>query len=66
MSSSVVASGDYCDVADLVLEMREYRCYDITAAAKQVAQEIPSAVLEHAGECPYYSEPSRWAVLAVY
>ncbi|KAI0801553.1 hypothetical protein C8Q74DRAFT_1192313 [Fomes fomentarius] len=42
--------GDYCDVADLVLEMREYRCYDITAAAKQVAQEIPSAVMDHAGE----------------
>ncbi|EIW63704.1 uncharacterized protein TRAVEDRAFT_54903 [Trametes versicolor FP-101664 SS1] len=39
--------GDYCDVADLVLEMRDYRCYDITAAAKQIAQEIPSAVPEH-------------------
>ncbi|KAI0688579.1 hypothetical protein C8T65DRAFT_674282 [Cerioporus squamosus] len=39
--------GDYCDVADLVLEMRNYKCYDITALAKQVAQEIPSAVSEH-------------------
>ncbi|KAI0328425.1 hypothetical protein GY45DRAFT_1326276 [Cubamyces sp. BRFM 1775] len=39
--------GDYCDVADLVLEMRNYQCFDITAAAKQIAQEIPSAVPEH-------------------
>ncbi|OSD01103.1 hypothetical protein PYCCODRAFT_1392235 [Trametes coccinea BRFM310] len=39
--------GDYCDVADLVLEMRDYRCFDITGAAKQVAQEIPSAVPDH-------------------
>ncbi|RPD54458.1 hypothetical protein L226DRAFT_515835 [Lentinus tigrinus ALCF2SS1-7] len=39
--------GDYCDVADLVLEMRNYKCYDISALAKQVAQEIPSAVPEH-------------------
>ncbi|KAL1950859.1 hypothetical protein VTO73DRAFT_8 [Trametes versicolor] len=39
--------GDYCDVADLVLEMRDYRCFDITAAAKQIAREIPSAVSEH-------------------
>ncbi len=30
--------------------MRDYRCYDITAAAKQIAQEIPSAVPEHEGE----------------
>lgn len=43
------APGDYCDVADLVLEMRDYRCYDITEAAKQIAQEIPSAVPEHEG-----------------
>lgn len=46
---TIYALGDYCDVADLVLEMRDYRCYDITAAAKQVAQEIPSAVPEHEG-----------------
>ncbi|TFK84096.1 hypothetical protein K466DRAFT_554088 [Polyporus arcularius HHB13444] len=39
--------GDYCDVADLVLEMRNYTCSDITARAKRVAQEIPSAVIEH-------------------
>ncbi|KAI0363307.1 hypothetical protein BV20DRAFT_152621 [Pilatotrama ljubarskyi] len=38
--------GDYCDVADLVLEMRNYQCYDITNAAKAIAQEIPSAVPE--------------------
>ncbi|KAH9884670.1 hypothetical protein C8Q73DRAFT_719279 [Cubamyces lactineus] len=39
--------GDYCDVADLVLEMRNYQCFDVTAAAKQIAQDIPSAVPEH-------------------
>ncbi|KAI0352187.1 hypothetical protein OH77DRAFT_1428719 [Trametes cingulata] len=39
--------GDYCDVADLVLEMRNYQCFDITTAAKAVAQKIPSAVPEH-------------------
>lgn len=44
-----IVPGDYCDVANLVLEMRDYRCYDITAAAKQIAQEIPSAVPEHEG-----------------
>ncbi|CAL1693821.1 unnamed protein product [Somion occarium] len=36
--------GDYCDVADLVLEMRNYECHDITDAARKVAQEIPSVV----------------------
>ncbi|KAL1745891.1 hypothetical protein HDZ31DRAFT_81663 [Schizophyllum fasciatum] len=36
--------GDYCDVADTVLEMREYACYDITARAKEVASELPSVV----------------------
>ncbi|KAI0073033.1 hypothetical protein K474DRAFT_1775012 [Panus rudis PR-1116 ss-1] len=39
--------GDYCDVADLVLEMRNYQCYDITERARQVAQEIPSVVSSH-------------------
>ncbi|KZT00018.1 uncharacterized protein LAESUDRAFT_739770 [Laetiporus sulphureus 93-53] len=39
--------GDYCDVADLVLEMRDYCCYDITAVARQVAQEIPSVVSQY-------------------
>ncbi|KAI0652779.1 hypothetical protein C8Q79DRAFT_899343 [Trametes meyenii] len=43
--------GDYCDVADLVLEMRNYHCFDITEAAKQIAQEIPSAVPEHQAPC---------------
>ena len=47
------AIGDYCDVADLVLEMREYHCHDITTRAKQVAQEIPSAVPEHECERAY-------------
>ncbi|KAI0962634.1 hypothetical protein AcV7_001434 [Taiwanofungus camphoratus] len=39
--------GDYCDVADLVLEMRRYQCYDITEAARIVAKEIPSVVSSH-------------------
>ncbi|KAI8980636.1 hypothetical protein BD414DRAFT_492826 [Trametes punicea] len=39
--------GDYCDVANLVLEMWNYQCYDVTGAAKRIAQEIPSAVPEH-------------------
>ncbi len=41
--------GDYCDVADNVLEMRDYQCYDITEAARHVAQEIPSVVADHEG-----------------
>ncbi|KAI0776349.1 hypothetical protein BD413DRAFT_611016 [Trametes elegans] len=52
-SSSILViggCGDYFDVADLVLEMRDYRCFDITSAAKQIAQEIPSAVPEHEGD----------------
>ncbi|KAI0674028.1 hypothetical protein C8Q78DRAFT_1076971 [Trametes maxima] len=44
--------GDYCDVADLVLEMRNYQCFDITTVAKQIAQEIPSAVPEH--QAPHF------------
>ncbi|KAI9070248.1 hypothetical protein FKP32DRAFT_1639999 [Trametes sanguinea] len=43
----VAALGDYCDVADLVIEMRNYSCFDVTRAARQVALEIPSAVPEH-------------------
>ncbi|KAA1471598.1 hypothetical protein DENSPDRAFT_859040 [Dentipellis sp. KUC8613] len=39
--------GDYCDVADNVLEMRNYQCYDITQAARQVAKEIPSVVADY-------------------
>lgn len=44
------APGDYCDVADLVLEMRNYQCYDITASAREVARDIPSAVPDHEGQ----------------
>ncbi|GJE89560.1 hypothetical protein PsYK624_056630 [Phanerochaete sordida] len=39
--------GDYCDVADLVLEMRDYLCYDITETARKIAAEIPSTVTQH-------------------
>lgn len=42
--------GDYCDVADLVLEMRNYECHDITDAARSISQEIPSVVSEHEGK----------------
>ncbi|KZT22694.1 hypothetical protein NEOLEDRAFT_1119310 [Neolentinus lepideus HHB14362 ss-1] len=38
--------GDYCDVADLVLEMRDYSCYNITENARRIAVEIPSGVPE--------------------
>lgn len=41
--------GDYCDVADLVLEMRNYECHDITEKARQVSLEFPSAVRLHEG-----------------
>ncbi|PCH34497.1 hypothetical protein WOLCODRAFT_148538 [Wolfiporia cocos MD-104 SS10] len=44
--------GDYCDVADLVLEMRQYQCYDITEKAREIAQEIPSVV--SASEMPTF------------
>lgn len=39
--------GDYCDVADVVLEMRDYSCYDITPDARKVAEEVPSMVTQH-------------------
>lgn len=42
-------TGDYCDVADLVLEMRNYECHDITDKARQVSSEFPSAVRLHEG-----------------
>ncbi|TFK56335.1 hypothetical protein OE88DRAFT_1740725, partial [Heliocybe sulcata] len=38
--------GDYCDVANLVLEMRDYSCYNVTEKAKRIADEIPSGVSE--------------------
>ncbi|KAI0714500.1 hypothetical protein C8Q76DRAFT_767842 [Earliella scabrosa] len=44
---SLAVVRDYCDVADLVLEMRNYKCYNITSAAKRVAEEMPSGVGEH-------------------
>lgn len=45
-----VALGDYCDVADVVLDMRDYRCHDITEEARKVAEEIPSVVIQHEGK----------------
>ena len=48
-----LGAGDYCDVADVVLEMRDYHCHnDITCAAKGVAEEMPSGVGEHQGMLP--------------
>ncbi len=35
-------SGDYFDVADLVIMMREYEPHDVTADARRVASEIPT------------------------
>ena len=35
-------SGDYFDVADSVLLMRDYRAFDATADARRVARELPS------------------------
>ncbi len=35
-------SGDYFDVADLVIAMKEYTPYDVTAEAKKIASQFPS------------------------
>lgn len=35
-------SGDYFDVADTVIMMRDYLPYDVTEKAKQIAQEYPT------------------------
>jgi predicted ABC-class ATPase len=37
--------GDFFDVADTVLKMQEYRCQDVTQAAKAIAADMPSASL---------------------
>ena len=34
-----ITIGDYCDVADVVLEMRDYKCYDITEEARKVVED---------------------------
>ncbi|HEX9108297.1 MAG TPA: ABC-ATPase domain-containing protein, partial [Longimicrobiales bacterium] len=38
----VGGSGDYFDVADTVVAMREFRACDVTAEARRVAQELPT------------------------
>ncbi|EPQ59969.1 hypothetical protein GLOTRDRAFT_112790 [Gloeophyllum trabeum ATCC 11539] len=48
--------GDYCDVADLVLEMREYRCHNVTDKAMRIAAELPSAVAESESESSLSTE----------
>lgn len=35
-------SGDYFDVADHVIMMKDYRAYDVTADAKKIADEMPT------------------------
>ena len=35
-------SGDYLDVADMVLAMKDFRPFDVTADAKRVASELPT------------------------
>jgi predicted ABC-class ATPase len=39
----VGGSGDYFDVADTVIAMREYRPYDVTAEAGEIARSLPTA-----------------------
>ena len=53
--------GDYCDVADLVLEMRDYQCYDVTEEARKIAEEIPSVVSSYEGK-PLNSSSSYMVV----
>ncbi len=45
----VGGSGDYFDVADQVIAMREYRARDVTADARRVARELPSVRSPAAG-----------------
>ncbi|KAJ3523879.1 hypothetical protein NM688_g8652 [Phlebia brevispora] len=42
--------GDYCDVADLVLEMRDYKCYNVTEEARRISKDFPSVVNVHEGK----------------
>lgn len=37
------SSGDYFDAADRVIQLRDYRPRDVTARARRVAAELPSA-----------------------
>lgn len=43
-------SGDYFDVADTVIAMNEYRPWDATQPAKQVAKMIPTGRLDEGGD----------------
>lgn len=50
ISSVIVAgsSGSYFHVADTILQMKEYRPYDITEKAKKEADQFPAIQTEHA------------------
>lgn len=50
ISSIIVAgsSGSYFHVADTILQMKEYRPYDITEKAKKHAEQFPAIHTEHA------------------
>lgn len=47
-------SGDYLDVADLVLQMDSYRCLDVTEQAQQVARDYPRT----RGDQPEFPAPA--------
>lgn len=50
ISSIIVAgsSGSYFHVADTILQMKEYKPYDITEKAKKQAEQFPAIHTEHA------------------
>lgn len=48
-------SGDYLDVADLVLQMDSYRCLDVTEQARQVARDYPRT----RGDQPEFPAPAE-------
>ena len=48
--------GLYCHVADLVLEMRDYHCYNITGRAREIARQSPSGAFRDEGK---YTSPSQ-------
>jgi predicted ABC-class ATPase len=54
----VGGSGDYLDVADLVVRMADYQASDVTAAARIVAAEIPTGRTSEARR-PFTPSPSR-------
>jgi len=54
-------SGDYLDVADVVVRMRDYRPEDVTDRAREVASELPTGRTSESEEPPARPEPRRMA-----